>query len=407
MLSQRSENSPYRPAQAIAERLLQTAFGVTRAEGTPRYIVHLFVVALALFAAILGRSSVPTQSADLGTGIGIRPNWRSGPFPSLPVDGSAQYVRPTTILTTTLRADQSDVSVIPGNPLPLAGNVNTLGGTGGPEPGQPASPPKPKPVITFYTVEAGDTISGLAQRFSVSTESILWANKLANANQLSIGDELTVPPISGVVHTVQSGDTIGGIAQTYGVAETAITEYEGNDLPTLLPIGLKIIVPGGKVPPPRPVPSSRGSTRPAPDPAPAAPAPVQAPAPAPVPAPKPKSSGFVWPTRVPLTTYFSGYHPGIDIAPPFGTPIYAIADGTVVEVVQLNYSYGWYIVVDHGNGWRSMYAHVSAFLVSRGERISQGQAIARVGSTGRSTGPHLHLEMYLNGAAQNPLNYLP
>jgi len=405
MLSQRSKHDTYVSAQTTAKRLSQ-ALRLEYTWGYPRYLIHLFVVALALFAAILGRTSVPAQSWHLATGIGIRPNWRFGPFPSLPLDTTAQSIRPGPILMTTLRPDQPDF-YLDGEGL-VAIDASALGGTGGPEPGQPASLPEPRPVITFYAVEAGDTVSGIAQRFGVSTETILWANKLGNADQLSIGDELTIPPVAGVVHTVQSGDTIGGIAQTYGVTEAAITDYEGNDLPRILPIGLRIIVPGGKVPPPRAAPSSRGGSRPASTPAPAAAPRVPAPpAPALAPAPAPRSSAFIWPARGLITSYFSGAHPGIDIAAPLGTPIYASADGTVVDVVQLSYGFGWYVTVDHGNGRRSQYSHLSGFLVSRGDKVSQGQQIARMGSTGNSTGPHLDFRMYLYGVPNNPLNYLP
>ena len=90
-----------------------------------------------------------------------------------------------------------------------------------------------------------------------------------------------------------------------------------------------------------------------------------------------------------------------------GTPIQAAAAGQVIEARKLSYSYGWYIIVDHGNGFKTLYAHLSEFLVDYGAWVGPGQVIGRVGSTGRSTGPHLHFELHLNGYPVNPQNYLP
>jgi murein DD-endopeptidase MepM/ murein hydrolase activator NlpD len=123
----------------------------------------------------------------------------------------------------------------------------------------------------------------------------------------------------------------------------------------------------------------------------------------------PSAAGFVWPVNGTVT---SGYgprwgrlHEGVDIAAPTGTPIWAAAAGTVIYAGWLG-GYGNLVVVDHGNGLATAYGHASAILVAVGQSVSQGETIALVGSTGNSTGPHLHFEVRVNGIAVDPLLYL-
>lgn len=246
-----------------------------------------------------------------------------------------------------------------------------------------------------YVTKKGDSISSVAAQFGINTETIVWANELNNPNSIKVGQELKVPPVEGVLYTVKKGDTVSAIAKTYGVEMAAVLDYPGNEINAgVLQVGNEIMVPGGV-------------KKAAPAPPKAAPAPS---APLEVAAPKVSAvsgSGFLWPTYGPITTHFSGYHPGIDIAPPWGTPVYAAVAGKVVDEQQLGWSYGWYIILDHGNGVRTQYSHLSKFLVGVGEWVEQGQAIALTGNTGRSSGPHLDFRIYVNGQEVNPLNYLP
>lgn len=158
---------------------------------------------------------------------------------------------------------------------------------------------------------------------------------------------------------------------------------------------------------PKTAPALVSASAPAPAPAPASA--VSAPA-APPPAPQSAqaaSTGFNWPASGPIFQYFWSGHSGLDISPPYGSPIYASASGKVILADKLSYGYGWYLIIDHGNGYTTLYAHTSQFLVGVGDYVEQGQLIARVGATGLATGPHVHFEIRLNGQPLDPLNFLP
>ena len=121
------------------------------------------------------------------------------------------------------------------------------------------------------------------------------------------------------------------------------------------------------------------------------------------------SVGLVWPVHGPITSEFGsrwgGFHPGLDIAPGYGTPIAAAGDGVVLYAGYSSGGYGNYVVIDHGDGLATAYGHQSRIAVSQGQIVTQGQIIGYVGSTGYSTGPHLHFEVRVDGFAQNPRAY--
>lgn len=259
-----------------------------------------------------------------------------------------------------------------------------------------ASPERTESVT--YEVAPGDTISTIAERFEISTETVLWANSLGYTDLIRIGQPLLILPVSGVLHTVAKGDTLLSLAATYGVDAEDILGYKSNNISDAnsLAIGQKIIIPGGKMPVSRASPSSRGGVRPAAE-TPAAPAAAAA-------AP---SGRFAWPTLGPIFQYFSASHFGVDISPPYGTPVRAADGGMVVRAEKLGWGLGWNLEVDHGNGYSTVYAHLSRFEVDRGERVSQGEVIGLVGTTGYVTGPHLHFAVHRNGVPINPLSVLP
>jgi murein DD-endopeptidase MepM/ murein hydrolase activator NlpD len=126
-----------------------------------------------------------------------------------------------------------------------------------------------------------------------------------------------------------------------------------------------------------------------------------------------RDEGWVWPAHGPLTTYFGEVgpysprgHAGIDIAAPMGAPVVSVTDGTVVTAAR-DGGYGIYAVVDHHDGTRTLYAHLSRLDVGHGDTLERGQLLGRIGSTGYSTGPHLHFEVRTDGGLRNPLGYLP
>ncbi len=260
---------------------------------------------------------------------------------------------------------------------------------------------KPRSETIEYTVESGDTISSIAKKFStptgpLSVDTIKWANNIINVNSVKPGDTLKILPVSGVEVTVKSGDTVHSLAKKYQADAQAIVDYPFNGVPDdfSLRAGQKLIIPDG--------------------------APPEIAAPKPKPQPKFLAEGsssptfnalngasFIWPTRGLITQYFAWYHPGTDIANA-SAPAIAATDGGRVIVAGWpdGYGYGNRVVIDHGNGYQSLYAHLSNIYVSVGQSVSRGQTIGQMGSTGRSTGIHLHFEIHFKGVPLNPLSIL-
>lgn len=254
---------------------------------------------------------------------------------------------------------------------------------------------KPRSEIIDYKVETGDTLSTIAQKFGITTDTIKWANNLENINSLKPGQTIKILPVAGVSHTVKSGDTVESVAKKYSAESQAIVDFPFNDVPDdfSLKVGELLIVPDGSPPelpaPPKPKvqylaqgPSSSAFNAPG-------------------------GGQFSWPTQGIITQNFAWYHPGVDIANR-AAPGVAASDGGTVVVAGWpdNQGYGNRIVIDHGNGYRSLYAHLSNIYVSVGESVSRGQLVGQMGSTGRSTGTHLHLEIHYKGVPLNPLGIL-
>ncbi len=266
--------------------------------------------------------------------------------------------------------------------------------------------PSPSPSVSLrtgpveYEVVPGDTISTIAEHFGIGTETVLWANNLSNANFVKVGQNLLILPVDGIEYTVAKGDTLLSLAIKYGVSTEDVQGYPGNNLTDVnsLSIGQKLIIPGGAPLARAAAPtSSRGGTRTVQEASAAAPA---APAAAP-------SGRFIWPNAGSISQYFHSGHDGIDIAAPYGTAIVAADGGVVVDEQRLGWGLGYYITIDHGNGYATTYAHLSTFAVGPGERVSQGDLIGRIGMTGLTTGPHNHFVVKRNGVPVNPLGVLP
>ncbi len=254
---------------------------------------------------------------------------------------------------------------------------------------------KPRDKVVEYEVKSGDTVSSIAAKFGVSDSTILWENDLTNGAQITAGDKIKVLPVSGVAYKVQGGDTIYSIAKTYQANAQAILDFPFNDIGDdfQLKTGQTLIIPDG-APPAKPK---------------AAPTQYLAQEQQNIAIANLGSAQFVWPATVfqQISQYFSWYHPGIDIANLGGGQIYASDSGTVTTAGWPdNQGYGNRVVIDHGNGFTTLYAHLSAAYVAPGQKISKGQVIGMMGSTGRSTGVHLHFEVHKNGVSLNPLSFL-
>jgi murein DD-endopeptidase MepM/ murein hydrolase activator NlpD len=255
--------------------------------------------------------------------------------------------------------------------------------------------------ITEYIVQPGDSISEIANRLGVSTETVIWANDLSDPNLIRPGEVLRVPPVTGVLHTVQAGETLAQLAERYRVSVEAVLNYPLNRIedPQQLIAGQLILFPFGVKPRP-PAPAS-------PVVAVAASAASSAGEAAAAAASTLRGLRLGWPTEGRITQYYSGYHPALDIAAPFGSGVFAIDGGTVVVAATgWNGGYGTMVDIDHGNGFVSRYAHLNHLYVRKGEVVTRGQPLGTVGLTGITTGPHVHFELLYRGVRINPLSYL-
>lgn len=249
-----------------------------------------------------------------------------------------------------------------------------------------------------YVVQRGDNVGKIAVQFDLEPETVMWANgSLAqNPDLLRPGQELIILPIDGVYHIVVKGDTLSSLAKKYMGEVQNIIDCPYNNLdpenPQIVP-GDKLIVPGGIKPyVARQVTAYNG----------------------PIPTDAQKGSGiFVWPTsgrvtdRFGFRTFSGRWHNGLDISNAQGTPVRAADSGFVIFAGWHNSGYGNIVIIDHQNGFRTYYAHLSTYYVSAGQSVGKGVLIAAMGSTGNSTGPHLHFEIRQNGVRKNPEMYLP
>lgn len=246
--------------------------------------------------------------------------------------------------------------------------------------------------ISVYVVRAGDTLSEIAAMFDVSVNTIIWANSLSGAGDVHPGDTLVILPVSGVEHVVIKGDTLKSVAKKFGGDANEIAQFNGLDPAAALVVGSTIIVPGGEAASPATKPAkgtSRSIGR----------------------EPFRGGSGEAQPgyygNPVPGAIVTQGIHGwnGIDLGAARGTPIHAAADGVVIVARNnggWNGGYGNYVVVTHENGTQTLYGHMTRAIVTSGQSVLSGETIGYVGSTGASTGPHLHFEV--RGAANPFLN---
>ncbi len=252
---------------------------------------------------------------------------------------------------------------------------------------------KPRDKVIDYKVNEGDTVSSVAQEYAVSEETILWENNLTETSKIKPGDILRILPVSGVAHKIKQGDTVYSVAKTYRANAQAILDFPFNNVGDdfALSTGDIVIVPDG-VPPQKAKPAltqylAKGQEK--------------------FGIADLGSSLFGWPAVGQISQYYSWYHPALDISNLSGGPIRAADSGTVVVAGWSdNFGYGNRVIIDHGNGYTTLYAHLSTVYVSLGQRIAKGEVLGMMGSTGRSTGVHLHIEIRKNGSTLNPLGIL-
>jgi murein DD-endopeptidase MepM/ murein hydrolase activator NlpD len=234
-----------------------------------------------------------------------------------------------------------------------------------------------------YKVKKGDSVSKIAAAYSVSMDAVIASNDISNVRLLREGEILRIPNMDGIPYKVKKGDSLSKISGRMGVPLEAI--LDANDIQRdIIKEGETIFIPGARM-------KSedlklalgelflyplKGATL---------------------------SSGFGW--RNDPISGVRRYHSAIDLAASTGTPVRAASDGTV-SVAGFNLNYGKYIILTHGGGYKTLYAHLNDYSVKQGDRVIQGGKIGEVGSTGYSTGPHLHFAVFKNGRAVNPLDFL-
>ena len=258
--------------------------------------------------------------------------------------------------------------------------------------------------LITYRVKSGDTLTGIASHFGVTMMSIWWANDLKSKHDLTIGQRLLIPPVTGLVVTIADGDTLDAISARTGVSADEVIAFNGLTDRNLI-VGQVLIIPGGagagiSTPKPTAKPASQAS-------------PSTSSASIRPPSATYTGGAFAWP--VPggyISQYYHYSHPALDIAAPYGSRIIAAAAGTVVFAGWKNNGGGYQVWISHGSGLYTGYYHMSAVMVGTGQRVGRGTQIGRIGQTGWATGPHCHFEVWhgypWEGSSYrvNPLIYL-
>ncbi len=298
------------------------------------------------------------------------------------------------ITTTTSLTETAVLNTAVSAPLPVFYDTNLA-----PAPNPRTYQAKP-PVHNFqiHVVSELDTPNSIAQQYGITADTIIGGNPgiSRESNLLQTGAELVILPVDGVLHTVKPGETLDAIAQLYGVAVADIIGFPSNNLEypflRLLPDS-HLVIPGASLgqftfKAPKSVGGSGGAQ-------------VWAVV---------GTGTYIWPVSGRcLTQYYSGFHAGIDVSMAEGSPVYAADTGTVTYAAYaagVYYDYGNLIVINHGNGFETFYAHLSSINVYPGQILYQGDFIGSTGNTGRSSGPHLHFEIRNNDYGTNPLNRL-
>ncbi|NMC08970.1 M23 family metallopeptidase [Candidatus Microgenomates bacterium] len=310
------------------------------------------------------------------------------------------YRRPVVIVASDVPLDE--VGVAESDVMVLNASVNTL-----------IPKDRERRSVEEYIVKGGDTVASIAKYYEISTETLLWANNMSSSGVIKPGQKLEIPPSDGVLVVVSKGDTLASLAKKYSASEQAIADFNWLDYPFTLEVSSKLFIPEGKMPATvRTYASSSPSfavknqyTKTATS----------------TTGGDSKVGRFLsWPVAGRagiISQYYKGYyHTGIDIADRSLPKIVSAASGTVIFAGCAGYcpplgstyggsGYAWAIQVDHGNGYSTWYAHLKNIYVKSGQKVSAGQVIGQMGSTGRSTGPHVHFELRKNNSHINPIYY--
>lgn len=416
---------------------------------TNRYVFHAVLIVISLVTIGSQVQARYATASEVGQhsllyGLVSDPSEQAIEEPANPttLTKNTSYLGSDTVTASTSIDDDSDNQVIADLTIPgsidattdlgdstaLADNASSTPDTSAPNTSEVAVE---RTQTDTYTVQTGDTVASIAKHFGVNVATIIWANNLTDKALIKPGITLKVPAASGVLLTIKSGDTLASLAKKYNIDADAISQANHLGSHQSLAIGDELLIPGGTplasaakptqtivaVRPDVPkttikdksydiyqegdTPVDDTRTKP-PD------------LPPPPPAADTSDSGtsaastkLLWPTRLHVINQYYGWkHTGVDIDGDYTDPIYAAADGVVEKAGWNNGGYGLMILIDHPNGLKTRYGHASKMFVSAGDTVKRGQVIAMVGTTGRSTGTHLHFEVYSGTTRENPLAYI-
>jgi len=372
--------------------------------------ISIFIIILLSVAIILGNKIRKTEAQSLSNQIykttlaqNIESDFEDFEPEELIVEtiddqnsgiiSSPKYLGQAGVLTPKIQTGQG--STEESNVFIFSDHGDTLSGTGIINTEGESIKERNEPVE--YIVQIGDTVSSISNNFGISVNTILWENKLTARSIIKPGSKLVILPEDGVVHTVSRNENIGSIAKKYSVEIDEILEKNGITINDPIKIAQTLFIPGGKKIVETSTVVSRSysgttitQTTPSTN------------------TQQPTYTGgkLLWPTvGNRITQYYSWSHRGLDVANKTGTPLYASEAGTVERSGWSN-GYGYNVIINHGGGMKTLYAHASKLRVVAGTKVNRGDIIADMGSTGWSTGPHIHFEVIVNGVKQNPLNYL-
>lgn len=276
------------------------------------------------------------------------------------------------------------------NPWEIESNSSVLSATTESDGIETIVSEKVRDKVKIYKVEEGDTVASIAKKFGVDEDTIRWQNNLVK-DKIKVGQTLEILPVTGIAHKTVKGDTVYSISKKYDSSAQAVVDFPfntfSNDETFELAIGQIVIVPDGVRPAEAAIsPRIRQITPDAGS--------VVA------------SGSFVWPAQGTISQNFSWYHPGLDIANRAAPNVLAADAGVVTYAGCLSYGYGCHVIINHGNGYTTLYGHLQQIYVKVNQTIARGSAVGKMGSTGRSTGIHLHFEVAKNGVKLIPLSVL-
>ncbi len=367
----------------------------------PKYIIHIIIIAITIIISISNVYAYEKRSAVIkfeGVGL-ISDIIKAGEFDSgeelieksINIKKISQkskkqhYIeegKNSLIYQPQLSVvEESGVDIII-NSDSIAYNINII---------KTEKTPEKRTEIEYYTVKGGDTVSSIAKQYNITTNTIIWENSLNKYGFIKPGQKLTILPNIGISYSIKKNDTISKIANRYGVKESEIMDTNKIKNASGLQIGQKLIIPGA-----RKITTRTAVARYTPSKK----APIKT-------VSNIKSyTKLFWPASCSrVSQYYHWKHHGIDIACKINTPIYAAEDG-IIERAGWSTGYGKRVVIRHSNGVKTLYAHLNRINVGVGKAVDRGGVVGLMGSTGWSTGSHIHFEVRSGGSKKNPLSYL-